>query len=131
MIQQHYILLQPRPKLASANEAGAEAESRDEAGSQNSHPRHLIPVELAKEFGRVALHGQRVEQPCSGEQRVVAGRQDASENDGIDDTARSLGPGHLEDNGEGRGACCLGVEVGVVVGDIEANEEDREDTERC
>lgn len=62
---------------------------------------------------------------------MVSGRQDTGQNDSVDDTACSLGSSHLEDNGKGRGACLLGVEVRVVVGDIETNEEDGEDTGTC
>lgn len=79
----------------------------------------------------MTFHGQSVQQSRSGEQRVVSGRQDTGQNDGVDDTACSFGSSHLEDNGKGRGTCFLGVEVGVVVGDIEANEEDGEDTGTC
>lgn len=123
-----HVLLQPRPELTGTDEAGAETESRDKTGDQDSHPRHLVTVEGAEESRRVALHGQGVQQPCSGEQRMVAGRQDASQNDGIDDTARGLCSGHLEDDGERRGACVLGVEVGIVVGHVETDEKNGKDT---
>lgn len=120
--------MQPRPKLAGTNEAGSEAKTGDKSSREDSHPRHLVSVKLAKELGCVALHGQRVEQSRSGEQSVVTGRQDTGQDDGIDDAAGSLGAGHLENNGKGRGARGLGVETGVVVGDVEADEEHGEDT---
>lgn len=37
----------------------------------------------------------------------------------------------MENEGKGRSACVLGVEAGVVVGDVEADEENREDTGRA
>jgi hypothetical protein len=122
--------LQPVPKVTCANEAGAEAKTRDKAGGENSHPRYLLSVELAKDLGCVALHGQSVQQSCSSKQSVVTGRQNTSQDDGVDNTAGSLGAGHLENKGKGRSAGVLGVEAGVVVGDVEADEENREDTKR-
>lgn len=62
---------------------------------------------------------------------MVAGRQDTGQDDGVDDTAGGLGSGHLENEGKGRSACVLRVEAGVVVGDVEADEENREDTGRA
>lgn len=90
-----------------------------------------MSVKLAKDLGRMALHGQRVHQSCSGEQGVVASRQNTGQDDGVDNTAGGLGSGHLEDESKGRSACVLGVEAGVVVGDVEADEKNREDTGRA
>lgn len=70
-ISEHHLLLQPVPKLACANEAGAEAETRNKTSSEDGDPRHLVSVERAKYFGCMALHGQRVQQSRSGEQGVV------------------------------------------------------------
>lgn len=76
----------------------------------------------------MALHGERVEQPHAGKERVVAGGEHAGEDDGVDDTAGGVGACHFEDDGEGRGAAAFGAQAGVVVGDVETDEKDREDT---
>jgi hypothetical protein len=40
-----------------------------------------------------------------------------------------LGAGQLEDDGEGRGFAVFGGEAGVVVGHVQANDQDGEDVE--
>lgn len=90
-----------------------------------------MSVKLAKHLGRMALHSQRVQQSCSGEQGVVSSRQNTGQDDGVDNTAGSLCSGHLENKSKGRGACVFGIEAGVVVGDVEADEKNREDTARA
>lgn len=77
------------------------------------------------------LLGEGVQQPRAGKEGVVAGGEHAGEDDGVDDAAGGLGAGHLEDDGEGRGAGVFLVEVRVVVGYVEADDEDGEDTALC
>lgn len=75
----------------------------------------------------MALHGKSVQQSCPGEERMVTRRQYARHDDGVDEASRDVGADHLEDDGEGRGAGVFGVEVRVVVRDVQADEEDGED----
>lgn len=79
----------------------------------------------------MALLRQCIQQSRPGKQGVVARGEHAGENNGVDDAAGSLGACHLEDDGEGGSARVLFVEVRVVVGDVEADEEDGEDTKGC
>lgn len=55
---------------------------------------------------------------------MIAGRDDAGHDDGVDDTAGCVGARHLENDGERGRLDFFGVEAWVVVGDVEANEED-------
>lgn len=54
----------------------------------------------------MVFHGQRVQKPRSGEQCVVAGGQDARQDDCVDDTAGSIRTRQLENEGKwgGNGA---------------------------
>lgn len=79
----------------------------------------------------MVLLGEGVQEPRAGEEGVVARGEHAGEDDGVDDAAGGLGAGHLEDDGEGRGAGVFLVEVWVVVGYVKADEEDGEDTGKC
>ena len=74
----------------------------------------------------MSLHRQRVHQPDAGKQRMVAGRQDAGEDDGVDDASCRLGAGHFENDGERRGARILGAEIRIRVWHVEANKKNRE-----
>lgn len=60
---------------------------------------------------------------------MVSGADDAGHDNGVDEGARGLGAGHLEDQGEGGdgGATC-GKARGVV-GQVQADEEHGEDVE--
>jgi hypothetical protein len=58
---------------------------------------------------------------------VVAGRDDTGHDYCIDEASGSFGACHLEDDGKGRGRSFLGGKALGVVGDVEANQEDRED----
>ena len=50
-----YLLLKPRPQLASTDEASSEAKTRDQAGEQNSYPGDFVPIQLAKHSRRMAF----------------------------------------------------------------------------
>jgi hypothetical protein len=60
---------------------------------------------------------------------VVPSRNDRSENHGVNKGASCFCAGHLKHEGEWRGGGFLGREAGGVVGDVEADKEDREDVE--
>lgn len=91
-------ILQPRPQLAGANEAGAEAQNRNDAGAENRDPRHLVLVELAKHARCVAVHSKGIEQSRACKQGVVAGRNDTRQDDRVDDVGGRVGAGLFKDN---------------------------------
>lgn len=73
----------------------------------------------------MSFDAECVEQSRPGKQGMVAGGQDACQNYRVDHTPCSMGTGHLENNGERRGSGLLGIEVWVVVGDVETDDDDR------
>ena len=77
----------------------------------------------------MSLHGQGVKEASAGEKGVVAGGKNASHDHCVDDAACSVCAGHLEDDGEGRGARVFTVEVWVGIRNVEADQEDRQDVE--
>jgi len=70
----------------------------------------------------MALDGKSVHQSHASEQCMVAGGENTGENNGVDDTSGSFGARHLKNDGERRCASLLGVEIGVVVRDVETDE---------
>jgi hypothetical protein len=72
----------------------------------------------------MALDSKSVHQPHTSEQRMVSSRENTSENDSVDDTSSSFGARHLKNDGERRGAGLFGVEIGIVVWDVETDEKD-------
>lgn len=122
-------VLQPGPQLARADEGGAEEQARDEARGEHGDPGDLEPREASEHSRGMAVCAEGEEQPRPGEEGVVAGRDDAREDDGVDEGAGDLGPGHGEGDGERRGVRGLCVEAWVVVGDVEADHQRRQDVE--
>jgi hypothetical protein len=55
---------------------------------------------------------------------VVSGGEDAGDYDGVDEGSCNLGAGHLEDDGEGGGVAIFGGEAGVVVWNVQPDDED-------
>jgi hypothetical protein len=69
----------------------------------------------------MTLVSKSVHESHAGEKSVVSGGENTGENDGVDDTSSSFGACHLKDEGEGRRAGFLGVEIGVVVWHVETD----------
>ena len=74
----------------------------------------------------MTLNGHSIHEPGSGKERVIPGGKDAGEYDGVDDAACRVGSRLLKDNGKGGGVCRLVGKTGVVVGDVQANDERRQ-----
>jgi hypothetical protein len=70
----------------------------------------------------VALVGKSVHQSHASEKSVVSSRENTGEDNGVDNTSGGFGARHLKDDGEGRSAGFLGVEIGVVVWNVESDE---------
>ena len=73
---------------------------------------------------------KRVQQPRSREQGMVSRRQHGRHDDGVDKAPSRSGAGHLEDKSEGGSSRILIVQTGGSVGDVEAENKDREDIEK-
>ena len=73
--------------------------------------------------------GQSVEQSRPGVKCVVAGRQDAGQDNSVDEASCRLRAGHLEDESKGRGAGVFAGETGSGVRDVETENEDGKDVE--
>lgn len=122
-------VLQPCPQLSRADEGRAEEKARDKARGEHGDPGDLEPGETSEDRRGVPVCAEGEEQPGPGEEGMVAGGDYAREDDGVDEGARDLGPGHCECDGEGRGVRGLCVEIGVVVGDVEADHKRGQDVE--
>lgn len=122
-------VLQPRPQLSGTDVTSAKTQTADGRGGQDGHPGDLEAVEMAEESGRVTVDGERVQESRSGEQGVVGGRDDAGQDDGVDEAARDVAASFGENDGEGAGAGVLLAQVGIVVRHVEADQQDGQDVE--
>lgn len=123
------LLLKPRPQLAGADVAGAEAESADHRGRQHGDPRDLEPVQVPEDPRRVTVDRQCVEEARAREERVVGGGDHARHDHRVDEAACHGAAGFDEDDRERAGGRRLGGEARVVVGDVQADQHDRDDVE--
>lgn len=122
------LLLEPVPQIARSDETRAKAETGHKPCHKDSNPGYSVPVELPEDLGGMALDSKSVHQPHSSKESVVSSRQDTSEDNGVDDTSSSFGARHFKNDGERRSAGLLGVEIGIVVGDVEADEKNGKET---
>lgn len=85
----------------------------------------------AEDRGRELLLGQTEEHTTATVDVGVSSREDDSQEDGVDQTGKDLHAGELrgDDHRRGRGVAGVGDQVGVVVGDQQAHEEDGQDEE--
>ena len=98
---------------------------------QGTH-RHPVPVDVGEPGRRLALQGHRVQHAGRGVQARVPGTEHGGEDDRVHDGGRDPDPGPLEDQGEGRVGDVRGLraqQVGVGVGNQEADHRDRPDVE--
>lgn len=84
---------------------------------------------MAEEAGGVAVDGESVEQTGAGEEGVVGGGDDAGHEHGVDEAAGDGAAGLHEDDGKRAGGGVALGEARVVVGHVEADNDDRHDVE--
>ena len=87
----------------------------------------MVPIQLPKEARRVPSNRECVQKPDAREERVVTGRQNRSEDHGVHDAPGGLCARHFEDEREGRRFNRAVVERGIVVGNVEADDQGGED----
>lgn len=122
------LLLEPVPQIARSDETRAKAETSHKPCHKDSNPGYSVPIELPEDLGGMTLDSKSVHQSHSSKESVVSSRQDTSENNGVDDTSSSFGTRHFKNDGERRSAGLLGVEIGIVIWDIEADEKNGKET---
>ena len=116
-----------------AHQGGQEAGQPYERGGHQSVERHLVAAQPREEVRGVTALGQGEEHAGGGVQAGCPRREHRGENDGVHEAGRPQYTGTIEDQREGtdRDVLLRGVEqVGVGVGDEEADNGDRPDVEQ-
>jgi hypothetical protein len=83
----------------------------------------MVPIQLRKEARRVPSYRECVQKPDAREERVVTGRQNRSQDHSVHDTPGGFCARQFEDEREGRRFDCAVVERGIVVGNVEADDQ--------
>lgn len=85
---------------------------------------------MAQELGSIPIDCESVHQPRTGEQGVVASRDDTRHNYGVDEATCRIAPSLCEDYCERTGRGRFLRQVWVVPWNIQPNEQDTEDVEK-
>lgn len=117
-----------QPVEHSRSVVGQVEESQQTKGRAggNSVVRGSILVDATEELGRMALSSHGDQDTAAGVNVRVGSRQDCSQQNGVDDGRERLDASELGNNDErrGRGVGRSVLEVGVVIGHVDADEED-------
>src|SRR3569833_2558767 len=74
------------------------------------------------------FHRECIQQSCTRKQGMIASREHARQNNGIDDAPGSIGARHLEHYCERRDGSAAGAQAGIGIRHIETDEQDGKHT---